>query len=156
MPVTPIRRTLAALSLLAILAIGGCDDDEGPSQVIEPELASMRITVASQEITISSTGVITGGPISIDGDANEVLVELLEDDGGPAADVTSADFRVEAVSGSTTVFTVARVGAFEFTFTGISTGTSSVGLALIHIDPNHTDFGPFNVPVEVNAGGDPL
>lgn len=150
----PFRTTPAAL-LLAVLAIGACDDGPGAPPPPEPELATMRITVEGQVVDVSSTGVITGGPISLDNNPAVVTVEFLESDGGPSILVTEDDFQVEAVSGSTTTYAITRTGPFTFTFTGVASGSTTVGLALLHLEPNHTDFGPFNVPVEVNAGGNP-
>ncbi len=153
-PALPLR-ALRALPLLAALALGACDDDEGAPPPPEPELVTMRITAAGQVVDVSSTGVVTGGPISIDNNPADVTVEFLEDDGGPSILVTEDDFQVEAVSGSTALFTIARTGPFAFTFTSVSSGATTVGLALVHVEEEHTDFGPFNVPVEVNAGGNP-
>lgn len=152
--VIPFRTPSAAL-LLAALALGACDDGPGAPAPPEPELATMRISAAGQVVDVSNTGVITGGPISIDDNPAAVTVEFLESDGGPSALVNDDDFQVEAVSGSTTMFTIARTGPFTFTFTSATSGNTTVGLALVHLEPGHTDFGPFNVPVEVNAGGDP-
>ena len=152
-PSLPLR--VLALPLLATLALVACDDDEGAPAAPEPELATMRITAAGQEVDVSSTGDITGGPISLDNNPADVTVEFLEADGGPSILVTEDDFQVEAVSGSTGLFTVTRTGSFTFTFTSVSSGTTTVGLALVHLSEEHTDFGPFNVPVEVNAGGNP-
>jgi len=155
MPAAPSFRAAPAALLLAALAIGACDDGPGAPQPPEPELATMRITVEGQVVEVSSTGVVTGGPISLDNNPAEVTVEFLEDDGGPSILVTDDDFQVEAVSGATTMYSITRTGAFEFLFTAVSSGSTTLGLALVHLDPNHTDFGPFNVPVEVNAGGNP-
>jgi hypothetical protein len=155
MPVAlPFRATPAAL-FLVVLAVGACDDGPGAPPPPEPELATMRISVEGQVVDVSSTGVITGGPVSLTDNAAVVTVEFLESDGGPSVLVTADDFQVEAVSGATTTFVITRTGPFTFTFTGVATGSSTVGLALVHLEPNHTDFGPFNVPVEVNAGGNP-
>jgi hypothetical protein len=151
----PFRATPAAL-LLAVLAVGACDDGPGAPPPPEPDLATMRITVEGQVVEVSSTGAITGGPISLDDNAAVVTVEFLEPDGGPAVLVTGDDFQVEAVSGATGTFSIARTGPLTFTFTGIATGNTTVELALVHLEPNHTDFGPFTVPVEVNVVVNPV
>lgn len=156
MPAAPSFRATPAALLLAALALGACDDGPGAPPPPEPELVTMRITVESQVVEVSSTGVVTGGPINLDNNPAEVTIEFLEEDGGPSVLVTDDDFQVEAVSGATSMFSIARTGAFEFTFTSVATGNTTLGVALIHLDPNHTDFGPFNIPVEVNVGGDPL
>jgi hypothetical protein len=62
---------------------------------------------------------------------------------------------LEAVSGAPTTFTITPTGPFEFDFTGVTTGASTVEFELVHTDQAHTDFGPFEVPVEVDTVQDP-
>lgn len=150
----PFRAAPAAL-LLAVLAIGACDDETTDPLPPEPEIAIMRITIGGSVVDVSDAGVVTGGPISLDGSAVTATVTFLQADETPVVLVTPAEFELSAVSGAPTIFTVTPSGPFQFSFTGVTTGAAMVEFELVHTDQAHTDFGPFEIPVEVDTVQNP-
>jgi hypothetical protein len=158
MPVTPIRRTLCAALLLEVLALGACNDS-GTGPLPEPELDRMRVTIGGQSVDVSATGALTGGPFLITDDVSIVTVAFFEADGGPSALVNEQDFRADLTSADTDIASVARAGAFTFELTMESEGITELNLALTHIAPDHSDFGPHDVPLQTvvddGGGGEP-
>ncbi len=155
MPAAHFPPALRLATLAALLVVGACDDDTTDPLPPEPEIAIMRITIGADVVDVSSTGEVTGGPISLDGSPVAVTVTFLEADETPVALVTPAEFDLAAVSGAPTIFTITPTGSFEYSFTGVTTGASTVEFELVHTDQAHTDFGPFEVPVEVDTVQDP-
>jgi hypothetical protein len=143
-------RRAATLVLAAFaLSASACSDDEDHA---EPEVESMRITVAGQSpITVSSTGVQSGTLNLVQGAATTITVEFLDAANANAITEHADEFQVQVTPAAGSGLTFARTGAFAGTLTGTTAGTRAVALALLHIEENHEDFGPFNVNFNVTA-----
>ncbi|MDA0330327.1 MAG: hypothetical protein O2958_15145 [Gemmatimonadetes bacterium] len=146
-----LRRRSSAHALLALtlsLAVTACGDDMGPEEE-EPEVATMRITVGAQSIDVADDGTVTGGPISLSVGSTSISVQFLLANGQPEPLVTDAVFQVNVESDNAGVVSFTRVGAFDGTLVAGAAGSTTVRLALFHIEEAHEDFGPFPVPVVV-------
>jgi len=143
-------RRAAALVLAAFaLSASACSDDHDHA---EPEVESMRISVAGQSaITISSTGVQSGTLNLVQGVATTITVEFLDASNANAITEHADEFQAQVTAAAGSGLTFARTGAFAGTLTGATTGTRAISLALLHIEENHEDFGPFNVNFNVTA-----
>ncbi len=140
-------RRFAALALVALsLGVAGCKDDG----VQEVEVDFMRITAGAQQITVNSTGAVTGSITINSGVATAVSVQFLDAAMANALVEREADFQVNVTPGSGITF--ARTGPFAGTLTGTTAGVRSVSFSLLHIEENHEDFGPFPVNITVAAG----
>jgi hypothetical protein len=140
-----VRR--AALVAVAALAVGACSEDEHDH---EAEVDFMRVTVGAQQVMVNSTGAVTGGPISVtSGAATAVTVAFLDADMADALAEHADDYQANIAVPAGMTFT--RTGPFTGTLTGSVAGTSNVSFTLFHIEENHEDFGPFNVPVTVTV-----
>lgn len=136
-----------ALLAASAMALAACSEEEAH----EVEVDFMRITAGAQTVTVNSTGAVTGGPIALNtGVARSISVAFL------AADMTSDalaehadEFQVSVTVPAGVTFT--RTGPFAGTLTASAAGSYNVGFALLHIEENHEDFGPFNVAVSVTA-----
>lgn len=143
-------RRAATLVLAAFaLSASACSHDDDHD---EPEVESMRITVAGQSpITVSSTGVQSGTLNLVQGSATTITVEFLDATNADAIAEHADEFQVQVTPATGSGLTFARTGPFAGTLTGSLTGTRVVALALLHIEENHEDFGPFNVNVNVTV-----
>ncbi len=153
MTASPFPRPWRAVPLLAALLAVGCNDDGGNAPIPEPDVATMRITVAGQAVDVSSDGDVFGGPIVIPDGISDLTVVFLEPGGGPSDLVTPEEFRLDVASGNTGIVTVVRVGPLEFDLNHVADGTTELSVALVHVDPGHTEFGPFDVAIVADAGG---
>ena len=129
------------------LWVGACDDDP-VAQEPEPEVATMRLTVGTQTITVSDNGTVTGGPIMVTGTVT-ISAEFLRADGTPDPLVTAAEFQLNADPANTGTVTFTRTSEFAGTLTGVSAGTTEIEFSLFHKAEQHEDFGPFPVSVQV-------
>lgn len=146
-----LRRGPLALAIAATFAVGACDSDStGPDDHDHAEeVASIRLTVGSQTITIAENGAVTGGPVILTaGGATAISAEFLADD-GDEVDVHDDDFRLDIEPSNTGVVAFARTGAFAGTLSGVAAGQTQVAVSLFHLEENHPDFGPFDVSVSV-------
>lgn len=150
MHVVRSSRRAAALVLAAFaLSLSACSTADDHA---EPEVESMRITVAGQApITVSSTGVQSGTLNLVQGAATTITVQFLDAANADAITEHVDEFQAQVTPAVGSGLTFARTGAFTGTLTGASTGTRAVALALLHIEENHEDFGPFNVNFNVTA-----
>lgn len=147
------RRTLLA-GLLAFAALAGCsDDDGGPPPPPEPDVATLRIEVGNQIITVDAAGTVTGGPIIVPRGTVDLTMEFLDATDQPDPVVTPDDFEGRVFTLSETVVEPTRVGPFEFTLDAKIAATTTLAFDLHHLDPDHTDFGPVNVDIEVQSSG---
>ena len=138
---------LSGLALGALLAVTGCSTTEEA----EPDVSSIRVTVGTQTITISSNGTVTGGPITITRPTAPALsASFLKADGTQDAIAHGSDFELNAVSASATLLTFTRTSGFAGTLTGLAAGSTQLAVSLRHIADGDAHFGPFNVPVTVN------
>lgn len=143
------RRAAALVFAAVALSTTACSDDHDHD---EPEVESMRLTIAGQApITISSTGVQSGTLNIVQGSATTITVEFLDAANANAITDHVEDFQAQVTPAAGSGLTFARTGAFSGTLTGTLTGSRTVALALLHIEENHEDFGPFNVNFNVTT-----
>lgn len=137
----------AALLVASVFAFAACtDDDHGH----EGEVDFMRVTVGAQELMVNATGVVTNGPIILtSGEVTDISVEFLDADMDDALAEHADEYQVNLTAPANVTF--ARTGPFSGTLTGGTAGSYNVQFSLFHVEENHEDFGPFNVPVTVNA-----
>ena len=140
----------AALALM-IPAFVACDDD--PVVDDEPEIASVRLTVGTQTITMGPSGTVTGGNVTlVRNTATPVTITALAANGSTIS--LSNDFRVDFTT--TGGITFARTGNFAGTLTGATAGTGTVQVCVFHTVAQHCDYGSnattgghrFNVTVQ--------
>ena len=151
-----MTRRAAAAAVLALALFGaacsdstGTDDDEH-----EPEVATMRLTIGNSTVNVSANGTVTGGPLVIPrGATTPITASFLKADGTPDPKVTASEFRLQVtlstgVTGIT--FANATPNGLNGSFTTTATATGGqIRFALLHIEENHEDFGPFPVTVQV-------
>jgi hypothetical protein len=153
MTASPLPRRWRAVPLLAAVLAGGCNENSGNAPIPEPDVATMRITVAGQAVDVSSEGDVFGGPFLIGDGISDLTVVFLEPGGGPSDLVTPEEFRLDVLSGNTGVVSATRVGPLEFDLNHVSDGVTELSVALVHVDPGHTEFGPFDIAIQADAGG---
>ena len=148
-----LRHRLLPGILFSLLLLGGCDDDDdGTNPEPEPEVVTMRLTTGAQVVTVTNNGTVTNGPILIPVGTTALTIEFLDDTGNPDPLVTDADFEARVIPDPTTILDAARNTAFTFTLEGVSAGSANLSAELFHLGEGHSDFGPFDVPVTVEAG----
>lgn len=139
------RAATLVLSAFALSASACSTDDHG-----EPEVESIRVTIAGQSpITISSTGVQSGTLNLVQGATTAITVEFLDAANANALVEHADEFQAQVNPAVGSGLTFARTGAFAGTLTGTFAGSRTVAMALLHIAENHEDFGPFNVNFNV-------
>ena len=141
------RRMLATFFLAILPVLAACNDD--PAEPGEELPAAMRLTVGSQIVTVDDAGNVTGGPITIPVGTTSITAVFLDADLQPADFVSATEFELRVTPASTAIVTFARASAFAGSLTGVSTGSTTIEFALFHLEEQHDDFGPFNVPLTV-------
>jgi len=129
-------RSVAALALLSVVA--ACKDSTGSDP--EPEIASVRITVGAQVVTISETGQQTG-TLSVPLTSTPVAVAWLRADGSVDPVVNSAEFEVRMLPQGSTGITFTPAGPFAGTLTATTSGQKTVRVQLYHLEEQHDEFG---------------
>jgi hypothetical protein len=139
-------RLAAATALIpaALLAVACSTEPD-----LEPQVATMRIAIGGQTIDVDDAGVVTGGPIVIAA-TTSFTVSWLRADGSPDPLVTADEFEVQVVPTNTGLVTFTRTGPFAGSLNRVAAGSTTISFALLHVEENHEDFGPFNVPITVN------
>jgi hypothetical protein len=152
MPVTLVRRHLLALSLVSLVAAPACDSSPTTgAEDPEANVASVRLTVGSQTLTVSDTGAVTGGPITITRPtAPTITASFLNVAGSPDAVAHGGNFQLNASPANTSTLTFMRSSAFAGTLTGVAAGSTNLNVSLFHTTGGDNDFGPFPVPVVVH------
>jgi hypothetical protein len=148
------RRALGLSALFIATAFAtGCDDDDDPVEPPdEPEVATIRMTIGAQTVTVDTdNGTVTGGPIlvPVGGAGSTITAEFLRADGQPDPVVTEADFVFRVFPADESVLTYTETSAFEGTLTGLQAGPTTMDVDLFHIPADHAEFGPFPIPVTV-------
>lgn len=138
-------RRVAALAAVA-LSLAACTSSEDPHEV---EVNMMRITLGATSYTVNSSGAYLGPVTLTQGVATDVSVEFLDAAMQDALAEHADEFQVTIEPGSGITF--ARTGPFSGTLTGTAAGDVVVSFALLHIEENHEDFGPFPVTITVTA-----
>ncbi|MBM4193537.1 MAG: hypothetical protein FJ202_04045 [Gemmatimonadetes bacterium] len=148
------RHATAAVLALSLFA-GGCKKDATAPEEEEPEVATMRLTInGTTVVNVSENGTVTG-TFRIPVGTSTVVATWLKADGSadPIASDASA-FRLAVVVPSNAngvAFALSATNNFTGTFTATSNTMTAVPVTfgLFHIAEQHTDFGPFTVPVTV-------
>lgn len=144
-----LRRTrFLALAFLALTAISACGDDPTEPDP-EPQVASVRLTVGANSVTVSTTASPT---LNVASGTNTVTAEWLRADGSVESIVTDAEFELRIAQVSGTSFTWTATGARSGTLlmTGLSAGGSTAAqVSLFHKAEQHSDFGPLTFTVRV-------
>lgn len=138
------RRFIAAT--LVLFAATACKESTSTEED-EPEVATMRLTVGSQTVTVAENGAVTGGPLRITTAAQTLTAAFLKADGSPETLVNSDVFRLEVTGGTGVTFT--RASQFAGSIRGTAAGNTTVSFSLFHTEENHNDFGPFPVAVQI-------
>lgn len=138
----------AALLALSVFAVAACSDDTDDHEV---EVDFMRITAGAQQLMVNSTGAVTGGPLALQaGVGRAITVDFLKADmTTDALGDEAGEFQVAVTVPAGVTFT--RTGPFAGTLTASAAGSYDVSFALLHVEENHEDFGPFPVAVSVSA-----
>jgi hypothetical protein len=144
------RRGLHALAVAALVSsIAACDGDSTGTED-EPNVASVRVTVGAQTVTISNNGTQTG-TLTVPQGNSAVTVAWLRPNGTVESLVTSDEFnvRMTAAAGTSGV-TFTSSGAFGGTLNATSAGQKVLRLSLFHLEEQHEDFGPLNLTLTVS------
>jgi hypothetical protein len=141
-----MRRRIAAFLVLALaMTTAACRESIDPGDP-EPEVATIRLTVGGNAVTIAENGAVTGGPLRISTTDQTLTAEFLRADGSPELLVTSQTHRLDLTGGTNVTFT--RASAFSGAIRGSAAGTTTMQVSLFHLEENHPDFGPFPIQVE--------
>jgi hypothetical protein len=142
------RARLVAAALMSAAVFVACDDDPAEPDD-EPEVASVRLTVGANSVTVTTTSNPT---LNVASGANTVTATWLRADGSTETLVTDAEFelRISAVSGSNLAWTPSGANGGTLTVTGLAGGqTAAAQVVLFHKEEQHEDFGPVNFTVRV-------
>lgn len=143
----PVRRTVLALSVLALPAImAGCDDDPVEPEP-EPTFNRVEFTIVgggqTRVVTVSTTGQQVGSAALPSGTTTATLsARFLNADNSVDQNVSAADFelRLESSTPAGITFTRAAGQSFSGTVGGLTNGTRVLIMQLFHLDEGHEDF----------------
>jgi hypothetical protein len=142
-----IRRLVVPALVLTLGAVA-CEDEATPPEE-EPEVATMRLTVGGATVNVEEDGSVTGGPITISGNTT-ISAAWLKADGTAESLVNGTEFELTVEIADESFVTFSRTGPFAGTLNRVAAGTTTATFALLHIEEQHEDFGPFPVSVVVN------
>jgi hypothetical protein len=135
----PFRRSLRSVAALALLSIAAaCKDSTGSDP--EPQIASVRVTVGAQVVTISETGQQTG-TLTVPRASTPVTVAWLRADGSADPVVNSQDFEVRMIAQGSTGISFTPAGPFAGTLAATTSGQKTVRVQLYHLAEQHDEFG---------------
>ena len=144
-----MRRTKWMAPVLALALMTGACGDDPVNEEPEPDVATMRLVVGTQTITVNAnSGAVVGGPIVLPVNTNvTVTATFLRADGtaDPLVTATKFDLDVTPALGNVT-FT--RTGPFTGTLRGTVVGSTVVQFGLLHLAEGHNEF-EYNVAVTV-------
>jgi hypothetical protein len=145
------RRQIRALDVVSLAAVPACISQIGGAVDPEASVSSVRLTVGSQTMTVSSTGAVAGGLITITRPATPAIsASFLNAAGAQDPVAHGGNFQLNATSADTATLTFTRTSAFSGTLTGVAAGSTNLNVSLFHVTGGDNDFGPFAVPVTVN------
>src|SRR5262245_34420350 len=156
-----VRRALLAVGLVSLVTGSGCGSSPTtasspppttlPPVDAEAAVTSVRLTVGNQTITVSNTGTVTGGPITIARPTAPTLsASFLNAAGSQDPVAHGGSFQLNATPDNASILTFTRTSGFVGTLTGVARGSTNLTISLFHITGGDNDFGPFPVPVTVN------
>jgi hypothetical protein len=127
---------IVALTLL-VPAFVACDDSTEPDDHAE-DVASVRLTIGNQTITMGPSGNVTGGNVTlVRNTSTPVTAVFLAADGDVIT--LSNEFRLDLTP--STGITFARTGPFAGTLTSATAGSGTVQVCVFHIPAGHCDYG---------------
>jgi hypothetical protein len=144
-----MRRTTWMLPVLAFALITSACGDDPVNEEPEPDVATMRLVVGTQSITVNAnSGAVVGGPIVLPVNTNVgVTATFLRADGSPDPLVTATTFDLDVAPAVGNV-TFTRTGPFTGTLRGTVVGSTVVQFGLLHLAAGHNEF-EYNVAVTV-------
>lgn len=148
------RRRSVVLSVIAAgFVVVACEADLVGTGG-EPNVASMRVTVSSQQITVDQSGNVTGGPgVLHTGTVASVSAVFLDANGQSAQGVTPATYQlnVSVPGGQSITFQRSTTNPFAGTLIGSVDGTSTqLRFSLYNVETQQDVWGPFDVAFVVN------
>ena len=114
------RRFLALGAVVSVLAVGACDDDDENGPDNEVEVSAMIIDAGTQSVSVSETGVVTGGPFVFALGDRAVTVSFRDENGDLIDEDDLVGYIAEATTNDADVVSVSPTGDFTFTITGES------------------------------------
>ena len=143
------RHVVAFAAIIAGFALASCEADLLGTGGGDPDVASMRVTVASQQITINESGQVTGAPgVLHAGVAASVTAVFLDAGGQGATGVTPGTYQlnVSVPGGASIVFQRSTTNPFAGSLTGSVNGTNAqLRFSLYNIETQRDVFGPADV-----------
>jgi hypothetical protein len=141
------RRRVVALALAALL-VASCADSTSVGDD-SPNVASIRITVASRLITINSLGNVTGGPAILRTNTTaNVTATFHQADGVIDPRVTAASFQlnIEMITNAGVTFQRSSTNPFAGTLTTLGAADNvRMRVSLFDVEHQVTEFGPFEM-----------
>jgi hypothetical protein len=141
-----LLRRVAALALLAVVVSCGDSTSVGDDS---PNVASIRITIASRLLTVNSLGNVTGGPAILRAfSTSNVTATFHQADGVLDPRVTAASFQLnlEIIGPAPLTFQRSTTNPFAGTLT--ATGVAEnvrMRVSLFDVEHQVTEFGPFEI-----------
>lgn len=139
-----LRRVFPAFALVAVF-LAACNESTAVDD--EPEVATMRLSIGTSTVNVAENGTVTGGPLLLTTSDQLLSATFLRADGSVESKVNDVVFRLDVTGGTGVTFT--RVSPFTGNIRGAAAATTTVTFGLFHTEENHTDFGPFQVPVQI-------
>lgn len=144
-----IRSILPLAAMLVAVTMLGCGDDAATDPEDTPDIATMRLIVAADTVSVADDGSVTGGPFSVTGTV-DIAAEFLDTNGELATDLDATRYELQGAPEDDTVVTFTLTDGFAGTLTGLLAGESTtVDFSLYDTDEGTDLFGPFGVTVEV-------
>ena len=137
-----VRRGISWAALLGMVLVAGCSEEEEQ----EPEVDTMRIVIGNTTVNFAG-GTCTPSPatVTIPTTGAAVAATFLRDDGSPDPLVTAGVFELDVEPAAR--FT--RTSPFAGTISGGQPGQTTFSFSLLHIEEQHEDYGPCQLPVTV-------
>jgi hypothetical protein len=137
---------IAVLALIPLAAACEEDGDGGTDVDVGEEVATIRLTMGSQSVDISSVGVVSG-TLDIPRGATQLTASFLRANGTSIALPSTGTFQINVTPTNTARVTVARVSNFVVTLNGLQTGAVGLSVELHH--GSHAEVGPHTVNATV-------
>ena len=136
---------IAALALIPLAA--ACEDDTDGGTDVDPgdDVETIRLTMGSQVVNISSGGAVSGS-LDIPRGQTQMTATFLRAN-GTTLTLPSTGFQINVTPTNTSRVTVARVNNFTVTLNGLQSGAVGLSVALAH--GTHNEVGPHTVNATV-------
>lgn len=140
---TMVRNRRLAPLVAVFAALAAC---ASPTEQEHAEADEIRLTVGSQTVVITPGGA--QGTITLSGASAAVSAAFFDHDGEPVA-LHDDEYELRVTPADAGVVTFSRSAAFAGTLNRVSSGTTTLDVALFHLEEAHEDFGPHPVTVTV-------